>query len=575
VAHLTPAEAYAQFKKWGRNSSHFVWSLDHELRYFQASNEWVFAYSKIGKVTLIALEPLIPGAPIEYSPTHHAAFELAWKEFREEIRPEISAFVAVYTPFLALLKKQGFQTVQVGHEPWIKLADCIPKGNSGKGVRTARNRALKSGLFVEEWASSELVGEKHEILRQLTERWKSRRLIQLEGFMNASDPFAHAEDRRYFVIRSSSVVYGYLIAAPIPGIRSFFLEDLVLSPHAPRGAGELITLDAMVGLQQSGIAQASLGVISVNSAGAMSHKLPRAVERVVIEVPALLRKIYNFQGLELFRKRFKPHFWENTHLAVKNESRLSDTRAWFATLWAILKAFRPRIGFSRGWLLETFQRPFRRYPITLFVGAISVVLYGAVNHWGELPEDVLERFGFTASTPIPEWLYRSVTSDFLYFNLLHILSCLIPLLIFLGWAERTHSRKFMLIFIPLLCVFDDLINFVLIIKPFKYFHPITYAHLLMEKDVGGSLWLMTLLGLQLCQLRRNREIIFACIALAVVFGLAFHSEQYRTLVLNLNHFLFLTLGFIVGKTVFEYRRRQSRLMSKQKPPLARTVRAPA
>jgi hypothetical protein len=90
--------------------------------------------------------------------------------------------------------------------------------------------------------------------------------------------------------------------------------------------------------------------------------------------------------------------------------------------------------------------------------------------------------------------------------------------------------------------------------------------------VGGSLWLMTLVGLQLCQLRKNREIIYACITLAIVFGLAFHSEQYRTFVLNLNHFLFLTLGFIIGKAKFEYERHQSRLMSKKKPPIARTVR---
>src|SRR5437868_500754 len=93
---VTRSEAFAHFLCHGRNSSHFVWFLA-DLQFFQTSNHCIFGFKTRGKVTLIALEPLMP----EVSP---AAFTLAWSEFTQAIHPEIAAFVAVYGPFVPLLE---------------------------------------------------------------------------------------------------------------------------------------------------------------------------------------------------------------------------------------------------------------------------------------------------------------------------------------------------------------------------------------------------------------------------------------------------------------------------------------
>ena len=62
---LKPDEAYQRFLKMGRNSSHFV-CLMADLNFYETSNGWVFCYYKRNDVVLVALEPLIPGAPTVY-----------------------------------------------------------------------------------------------------------------------------------------------------------------------------------------------------------------------------------------------------------------------------------------------------------------------------------------------------------------------------------------------------------------------------------------------------------------------------------------------------------------------------
>ena len=42
--------------------------------------------------------------------------------------------------------------LHLGSEPWVKLSEAFPTGNAGKGVRSARNHAIKAGLTSEEWS---------------------------------------------------------------------------------------------------------------------------------------------------------------------------------------------------------------------------------------------------------------------------------------------------------------------------------------------------------------------------------------------------------------------------------------
>src|SRR5579871_2158784 len=108
-----------RLKSDGRNSSHFVWLLT-ELRYYECANGWLFAFRQVADVTLVALEPLMPARDAEAgTAAMAAAFGSAWEEFARAAEVGLAAFVAVYEPFAALLRKGGFTCVKVGQEPWV------------------------------------------------------------------------------------------------------------------------------------------------------------------------------------------------------------------------------------------------------------------------------------------------------------------------------------------------------------------------------------------------------------------------------------------------------------------------
>lgn len=570
-------KAFERFKKDAANSSHFVWFLD-ELQFFESSEDhWIFGFRTIGNVTLVALEPLIPAAPQEYGLEHEQAFERAWKEFSDTVPFQICAFVAVYDGFQKILAQQGFQTLKIGQEPWVDLNDCIPKGNAGKGVRAARNQAIHAGVTVEEWSAQEILAEpaKRETIAELFRTWKTKRILNLGGFLNATDPFAYADSRRYFVAKSKDgEVEGYLIATPVAGIQGYFLEDLVLRPKSTRGSGELLTLEALVRLGESGHRVASLGVVSVTSIDAKcSHGLPRAMELILIKLPQALQKLYNFNGLETFRKRFKPQKWENIHFAVKTrpDAEISDSRAWIFSLLTLARAFRPRIRITFNHLFNLLASPFRKHPVSTSIAMVSLLCFHFINHWGALPHWALDQYGFSAEAPGLQWLYRTLTSDFLYTDPLHFWSCFGLLFALVRWAEDTHNLRFVWSFFLALSFFDDLINYALLIYPFAFLRPILYDHLIQFKDVGGSLVLMAFLGLQLCQFRKRREIIFASMALVCVLGYLFKTAHLGTFVLELDHFVFLVSGYIVGKLKFEHEKKTHQNASRNKPPVSKTV----
>jgi hypothetical protein len=574
MAFLEKNQVLNRFRSEATNSSHFVWLLA-EMKYYECENGWIFAFTQIGDVTLFALEPLIPGSPVEYGPEHVDAFQKAWAEFTQIVEVKISAFVAVYDPFNKLLKQSGYNSIKVGQEPWVNLNDCIPKGNSGKGVRSARNQALLAGLKVEEWSHEEIASDpkKRAVMTEIYQDWKSHRLVNLDGFMSTVDPFAYMSDRRYFVLRSQKRIEAYLIATPVPGINSYYLEDMALRQQTPRGTGELLTLEAMIALGEAGANQSSLGVVSISKLDAEDAKdLPPLAKFLMVTLPKYISPFYNFAGMEVYRKRFKPHVWKNINLAVKNDQPgLSASMAWLKVLIALVIAFKPRLQISRKWLTHVFVRPVLNRPLTFSFALVTTFLFAKINHFGALPHSVLQNFGFSANITWTDWIHRSIISDFLHFDKRHFLASAVPTMIILYWAEKTHPRNFIIPFFFFCSVFDDITNYWVLIKPFQHFHPAMFSDMIAYKDVGSSLILMTFVGLQLCQFKFLREPLFALIMLSSVLAFAFTSAHLQWLIMNLNHAVFFVLGFLAGKARFEYQRHLSRLASKRKPPIARCV----
>ncbi len=562
MPQISREEAYPKFMRLGFNSSHFVWFLA-DLKFFETTNGYVFAYTQVGDVTLFALEPLIP----EGNPPLAAA----WGEVCAAISPTISAFVSVYKPFVQELTRLGFQNIRIGSEPWVKLTEWMPTGNSGRGVRSARNFAIKAGLHVEEWNWQDLEksAEKRAALTQIYRDWTSPRWLSLSGFTLSTNPFSRMGDRRYFVLRSAKRIEGYVVASPVPKTKSYYLEDVILRRNAPKGSGELMTLEVMSALNTSQAFEASLGVVPAPlPRNTPPMDIPPLFRLLLVTVPAQLRAFYNFEGMELYRKRFKPHRWAEVFFAVGNHEKgtRSDTAAWMKSAAALLRAFKPRLSIGPRFTLDLVTAPFKNYPVSSSVAVLSIGLFIGVNHGGALPDLALTRFGFSGVTPFQEWFYRSVVSDLLYSDAFHFYTCFTPFLFFLMWAEKTRSRGFFVPFFLLSTIFDDFLNYAVVILPFAHLHSKIFTTLVTEKQVGGSLVLALLVGLQITHLRKHRELVFAGASILSMLGIIFVSGEIHSLLLNLNHFFFLSFGFITGKLKFEWDRMGNRKHAKDKSP---------
>ncbi|MBC7385532.1 MAG: DUF2156 domain-containing protein [Cryobacterium sp.] len=554
-------EAYSKFKRLGFNSSHFVWFLA-DLKFFETSKGYVFGFAVVGDVTLFALEPLAPD-PI-------ASFSEAWDEVCREISPKISAFISVYDPFLTDLKPHGFRSVKIGSEPWVKLTEWMPSGNSGKGVRSARNHAVKAGVRVEEWVAGDLEHDqkKRELFKEIYADWSSEQWLKLSGFTLATDAFQRMSDRRYFVVKSPEKIEGYLVASPVPKTRSYYLEDIILRRNAPKGSGELLTLEAMGALNRDQAYEASLGVVATANSEdeAKNTDLPPLVRFLLVTVPSQLSAFYNAEGMELYRKRFKPHRWADINLAVRCPEGMNETVAWLKSFFALFRAFKPRLNISARLIRNGILRPLRRYPVTITVCLVSVAVFLAFNHGGTLQDGDLSRFGFVGLLPMNEWFFRSVVSDFFYSGAFHFYTCFIPFACLLAWSEKTQRRSFFLALVALASVFDDFVNYAVVIWPFKHYHPSIFGALMSEKQVGGSLLMALLLGLQITRFQKNRELLFVVTSLITVLAIVFVTGEIHILLLNLNHFVFLSFGFAIGKLKFEWERNQSRKHAKDRTP---------
>jgi len=576
---LSKSEVLEKFKISGRNSSHFVW-LIAKLEYFESSNGIVFAYRTWKEIAYFALEPLLPPGTPRFESNHHSEFSKAVEEVVQFTKCHTAVFVGVPEDFLKnVLIPLKYQAIKVGEEPWVRLDNSIPRGNSGKGVRSARNRVLKAGIRVIELLPTDLEKkENRDRLEKIIHSWKRRHWISLSGFLNTVDVFSHSNLRRYFVaLDPHHRILGLQAASPIPSLKKYFLEDLILSDRAPSGVGELLTLEAMVALNESGVEEASLGIISINSIEQNeSYSLPPLVHTLVLKIPRIAKKLYSVDGLEIFRKRFKPIRRSSVYLAL-NKTPLNDGSifwTWLKSLMGLLVVFSPKVQVSLYHGFRKLTRPIAKYQVSLSIAAISFALFAAINHFDEITPLALQHFGFTASAPLKEWLMRSVLSDLLYFDRYHFFFFGTFTFLILAWTEKTEKSRFLLYTYLFMSTCDDFINYLLLTLPFSYFHQSIFQHLTLNHDVGSSLLMMFFLGFQLCKFKRHRELIFVGLCVISVFSFVFHANKLTNLILNLNHFLFLSLGYAFGKLRFEQMRSRSRKIAKQKPPQSRTVASP-
>ncbi len=348
-----------------------MWVLS-DLDFYKTKNGFLFGYKKVGETLFIALEPLHES---------DADLSLAIEELKIFTQTKTIAVIGIYQKMMSQLLSMGFSGLKFGRDPWISLESCEPKGNKGKGIRSARNQALKDGVTVCEWNLKETNQDlaKKNKLEHVLNGWKAQSVLQLEGFLLTIDPFKELPGRKLFVAEKNNTVVAFLLATPVENKVSYYFEDLIYTPSAPNGTTELLTLTAFQTLKDLGFKEVSLGVVAINNLSLIDNQ-NRFYDFCMDAAKFIASFFYNSSGIELYRKRYQPVRWDDVFVALRSEASPVTLTTWMRMMASAFFLFRPKIKLSTAQISTFFSRQIHRNYVIFSFGFATFTMYLLHSH---------------------------------------------------------------------------------------------------------------------------------------------------------------------------------------------------
>lgn len=252
----------------------------------------------------------------------------------------------------------GYSTVVLGSQPVWNPSNWEAILASNSSIRAQLNRALNKGVQVDEWSYEGATNNAE--LQAVLQEWLSTRGLPPLHFLVEPETLSFLEGRRIFVATRAESVVGFLVASPIPTRNGWLTEQFVRGKGAVNGTIELLVDATMRGLIEDKATYVTMGLVPLSNHGfEPKFANPLWLSLILKWVRAHGRRFYNFGGLEHFKAKLQPDYWEPIY-AISNERSFS-----LRSLYAIAAAFtkEPPLnavmrGFVRGvrqelrWLLR-------------------------------------------------------------------------------------------------------------------------------------------------------------------------------------------------------------------------------
>ncbi|MFI5234846.1 MAG: phosphatidylglycerol lysyltransferase domain-containing protein [Gemmatimonadales bacterium] len=228
--------------------------------------------------------------------------------------------------------RPGYAFVLLGAQPCWEPSSWTAIQNRRASLRGQLARARNKGVTVERWPP-ERAGH-HPDLARCLEQWLATKGLPPLGFMTTPFTLARLDDRQIIVAQREGSVVGFLVASPVPGRRGWLVEQIVRGTGAPNGTAELL-LDAAMREMIAGRAEyVTLGLAPLSRrAGEGGPINPWWLRWSMAWLRAHGRRFYNFDGLDAFKAKFDPEWWDPVY-AITNTPRFTPR-----TLYAVGQAF--------------------------------------------------------------------------------------------------------------------------------------------------------------------------------------------------------------------------------------------
>jgi phosphatidylglycerol lysyltransferase len=328
-AVLAPAHqrerARALALRYGWNAMAYQIVNDGMHHWFAHDGDAVVGYVRAHGVLVVA------GAPI-CAPERLNAVLRDWEQFAAEQQCRVCYFGAAGRVFDALTARDGYSTVILGAQPvWdpAHWAAIIARSASLRGtISSARNKGTRVSEWTPQRASADLR------LSDCLDEWLASRGLPPLHFLIEPHTLHDLTGRRVFVAEVAERVAGFIVASPVPARSGWLVEQFVRGRRAPNGTIELLLDSMMNALAADGARYVTMGLVPLREAAAgKADGNPAWLSSLMTLARAHGRRFYNFRGLEQFKTKFRPDYWEPIY-AIASEPEFSPR-----TMYAIARAF--------------------------------------------------------------------------------------------------------------------------------------------------------------------------------------------------------------------------------------------
>jgi phosphatidylglycerol lysyltransferase len=222
--------------------------------------------------------------------------------------------------------------VLLGAQPSFHPRDWEQMLGSHASLRGQLNRARNKLVSITEYPPS--FAEGHAGLQDCLREWLARRGLPPLHFLIEPETLSRLFDRRIFIAEQRGSVVGFLIASPGPQRNGWLVEQVVRGAAAPNGTAELLNDAAVRRFAIEGSEYVTLGLSPLSERVRVQMKQNPLWLRLLLSwLRAHGRRFYNFEGLDAFKRKFRPTRWDPIY-AICNRAQFSP-----AMLYAIAGAF--------------------------------------------------------------------------------------------------------------------------------------------------------------------------------------------------------------------------------------------
>lgn len=293
--------------------------------WFSRRGDAVVGYVRKSGVCVVA------GAPVcSLERLHDVIAE--WEAFAARRRCRVCYFGAAGRVHSTLSARPNYSSVVLGAQPVWEPSGWAAIIETNASLRAQLNRARNKGVTVREWSPQHAT--KNPQLQRCLRQWLCTRGLPPLHFLVEPQTLSNLEGRRIFVAERGKRAVGFLNASPIPSRRGWLTEQFVRGSGAPNGTVELLVDTMMRAVAHDGARYATMGLVPLSQHDTLPPDYnPTWLSLLLAWVRAHGRRFYNFDGLDAFKSKFRPHGWEPIY-AISNEARFSPR-----SLYAIAAAF--------------------------------------------------------------------------------------------------------------------------------------------------------------------------------------------------------------------------------------------